>query len=172
MFLGKSFLTDQTIKGTEKKNWSRRRSRFLILTVLIALFSVTGIAVFSLSTQTASRSEMVSFSCHPPSCSETFTIAVDINLTDGMNRDEALAVAYQAYYNAFEERGQLEIRLAQQDENGTWTIEYCCLVDLSRPGCDTNRLYYGSNNRAGHTITAIFYRFVIDPLEQTVTYGG
>lgn len=165
-------MIDQTIKGTEKKTWPRRRSCFLILAVLTALFSVTGVVVFSLYMQTTSESKSASFACNPPSSNETLMIVVDINLTDGMNKDEALAVAYQAYYNAFGEQGQLELRSARQDENGTWTIEYCCLVDLCRPGCDTNRLYYGSNNRAGHTIQARFYSFIINPLEQTVTYSG
>jgi hypothetical protein len=143
-----------------------------LLAVLTVFFSVIGIVVFSLFTQTASRSNLVSFSCRAPSSSEIFTIAVDINLTDGMNKDEALAVANQVYFNAFAEPGQRELRSARQDENGSWTIEYVCQVNLCKPGCNTNRLYYGNNGVTGHIITTIFYTFVINPFDQTVIYSG
>ncbi|UCH70378.1 MAG: hypothetical protein JSV29_09250 [Candidatus Bathyarchaeota archaeon] len=80
---------------------------------------------------------------------ETFIVTLDVNLADGMNRDEAVKVATRVF-NVTIGHGTHHFRSAKEDEKGIWTIE----------------LTWGySIQDLGH-----WFEAVIDPFNQTVVY--
>jgi hypothetical protein len=146
--------------GEKSSFWHRRRTRVAVLAIFLALLIVCAIAFSSLFSQNAPRSELVSFLCRSALGGEASTLALDINISDGMDRDEAVAVVYQVHVRFFNDGGVVEIRSAQADSNGTWTVEYCSMVILRQP------------DSRGHALVPLFYRVVINPFERTIEYGG
>jgi hypothetical protein len=148
--------------GQKKNVWYRRRSGIAASAIVLTLLAICVVVGFSFYNQSGTGGEPISFFCHTALGDGAFILAVGINITDGMDQAEAVAVAGQVYSRICDSRGEVELRRAEPGTNGTWTVEYCCLIDIQRPGC---------TNPSGHTIVSKFYRFIINPFDRTVEYG-
>jgi hypothetical protein len=67
--------------------------------------------------------DLVAFSCHLSGHQEAFTMAVDVDLTDGMDQDEAVFVASTLFDNALGQAVLHQFKSAEVDELGTWKVE-------------------------------------------------
>lgn len=129
--------------------WYKNKKGFILLTVAIALltfFIVTGV-IFHF--QKPETNKPTSFTCRYDSSNETFAVAVEIDLTDGMNQDEAVKVATEVFKVSV--GGQYELRTVTADEQGLWTVEF----GWGYPG-----------ESLGH-----WFEGVINPFDRTVTYN-
>jgi hypothetical protein len=105
--------------GQKKNVWYRSRSRLAASAIVLTLMVICVVVGFSFYNQSATGGEPTSFSCHSALGGETFTLAVGINITDGMDQAEAVAVASQVYSRICDSRGEVELRRAEAGVNGT-----------------------------------------------------
>lgn len=142
--------------------WYRGKIGFIAFVTLIAVIIVSFLAGLSLYGQKPSAGDLsgnssfqfANFTCawarsgYP---NQTFTVTVDVNLTDGMNLDEAIKVAAKVFNVTMGQNKLSELKSARTDENGIWTVEFAWA--------------YASALYLGH-----WFETVIDPFNQTVVY--
>jgi hypothetical protein len=159
------------VKPDERRSWIRGWAGFalsvaLIVISVVALILVGGSLYSSVPTNTANLApnnavslapdhaatgNLVNFTCHLAYGDIVFTIAADINLTDWMNRDEAILLANTLFDNVLGHLGKLhQLKFADMDELGVWTVE----------------LIWGySTADLGH-----WFQAEIDPFNRTIVY--
>lgn len=124
----------QTVKPDQRRSWYRGWAGFALsvtlITSLIALILVVGSlynknpTTSNLTPNNTATSNLVNFTCHLSYDGAPFTIAVDINLTDWMNRDEAILVANTLFDNTLGQSGEPhQLKSADMHELGIWTVE-------------------------------------------------
>lgn len=137
-------LEHQTVKSVEKRSWFRgcagfTRSASPIIISFVALILIAGSLYDWAPTNTANlvphdtvdlasnnpaASNFVNFTCHLAYGDLVLTITADINLTDWMNRDEAVLVANSLFDHTLGQTGQLhQLESSDMDELGVWTVE-------------------------------------------------
>jgi hypothetical protein len=155
--------TDSTEAMPHKLVWSRRKIVLVVAAILVFLV-VSAFVGTSLHQQLSRPSDSstnnqppandsltiapVLFTAHLNSSSQTFTTAVQINLTDGLNQDEAIEIA-TAVFNTIV-NAQYAVKSASVDENSVWTVEF-------RWGYQSEPL--------GH-----WFKAVINPIDRTAVY--
>lgn len=146
-------------KGGQVQAWYRGKIGFIVSAtpITVAISSIiTGASLLRQKTPTESITHnslgAVNFTCSLYFHNETFTVAVEVNLKDGMNQDEAIKVANKVFEVTLGQGGQPhQFRSANVDEKGIWTIE----------------LTWGySIHDLGH-----WFEAVINPFNQTVIYN-
>ncbi len=74
--------------------WCRGRSGLIVFTLcFVFIFLFVGV---SLNNQASLKNNLENFDCHFSSNSQTFSIDVEVELSDGMDQDEAVSVAINA----------------------------------------------------------------------------
>lgn len=154
---------NKTPNSEQSQVWYRGKIGFIVFVTLISIIVISGLWGFSLFIQKPHANNLpnnhpvqfVNFTYawggigHP---NETFTIPVNVDLTDCMNLDEAISVA-TTVFNVTKGQNKLhELRSANEDEKGIWTIEFTwgySIQDL------------------GH-----WFEAVIDPFNQTVVWNS
>lgn len=114
------------MKSGGGKAWYRRRAGFAVSVTLIALLvSLIFVGIHSLS-QRPSENDVsggfVVFSCSPSWNGEVFSLTVDVDLTDEMDRGEAIFVANALFENRFGQAMIHQFRSAEVDELGSWKV--------------------------------------------------
>jgi regulatory protein YycI of two-component signal transduction system YycFG len=155
--------TDEAETMPHKMGWSKRKIIFVVAVILVFLV-VSALAGISLHQQLPQPNDSstnnqplandslpitpVLFTVHLNSSGQVFTTAVKINLTDGMDQDEAVEVAtdvFNATINA-----QYSVKSVSMDKDSVWTVEF-------RWGYQGEPL--------GH-----WFKAVINPIDRTVVY--
>ena len=127
------------MKSDQRRSWYRGWAGFALsvslLTSLIALILIgyslynknpttSNLTPNNLTPNNTATSNLVNFTCRLSYDGAAFTIAVDINLTDWMNRDEAILVANTLFDNTLGQSGQPhQLKSADMDELGVWTVK-------------------------------------------------
>lgn len=116
------------------------------------MLTLAGIHVLSQKPSGNNASDdLAAFSCHPSWDAEAFTIVVNVDLTDGMNQDEAILVANTLFDKALAQTVLHQFKSAEVDDLGVWKVE----------------LTWGySTEDLGH-----WFEAGIDPFNQTIVYN-
>lgn len=117
--------------GRVQQAWYRGKIGFSLAVSLITVIFLSIIVGVSSPRQktltegtTNNSLRTVNFTCSCYFLNNTFTVAVEVNLTDGMNQDEAIKVANKVFEVTIGQAGQPhQFRSASVDEDGIWTIE-------------------------------------------------
>ncbi len=142
--------------------WYRGKIGFIAFVTLIAVIVVSVLAGFSLYVQKPSADglsgnssfQYANFTCawagsgYP---NQTFIVTVDVNLTNGMNLDEAIKVAAKVFNFTMGPNKLSELKSTYKNENGIWAVEFAW--------------EYSSALYLGH-----WFETIIDPFNQTVVY--
>lgn len=150
-----------------------RGSAFFITFGLLSLFIVVALLEISLQQQNALTNNSVSivnFVVRKVTGNQTFTVGVGVNLSDGMDEDEAVKVATKVYErsNMYERQlGQLPpdyitLSTTHMSEDGTWKVEFH-MVSLTAFYCSRNFMY--------SRIQREYFWAVINPSNNAVEYA-
>ena len=155
--------TDSAETMAHKVGWSRRKIGLVVAVILLFLVisALVSISLFrqlsqpndssadnSSSANNSLTNTPVIFTVRSNSSGQTFTIIVQINLTDGMDQDEAVIVATKVFNATM--TAQYAVRSVSVDDQFVWTVEF-------RWGYQGEPL--------GH-----WFRAVINPIDRTVVY--
>ena len=158
----------------QKPIWKRRGIRYLVSSAAIALLIFLAFEGISLFWPHPAAGNLVSFVCSPSSSDQAFIVSARINLSDGMDQDEAMEVANKVFLGISQQPidrsiGQSAPQLLNTrikcDEKGIWTVEFIFVIPLR----EANRAYGGSEAipRVHKT-----YAITINPFDQTVRKGS
>jgi hypothetical protein len=160
------FLENNNSQGSvQKPIWQRKRTRFLVFAAAIALLIVLAFEGISLFWPHPAGGNLVSFVCSPSSSNQAFIVNAKINLTDGMDQDEAMEVANKVLLGISQQTPQLLYTKSNHDEKGMWTVEFIYIYTMP----------YGKNlynDGMGSSIARKSLTVTIDPFDQTVKYYG
>ena len=151
----------------------KRRSILLGCAVIIPLAVVLIFVSTSLFNQSTQGSEFVSFTCNSTLRNRTFTIPIKVNLTDGMNREEATAVATAAFKEAVDmgEGSTLkEFSTTADFANGTWKVRISSIFLSSPYGAWRNAYEGGSYGSGGMTVMVDLFLVIIDPNTRIIDF--
>ena len=129
--------------------WYRGKKGFILFTVAITLLTFPIVIGVSSYFQKPETNKPTSFTCRYNSSNQTFAVSAEIDLTDGMNQDEAVKVATEVFKASV--GAQYQLRTASANEQGMWTVEF----DWGYPG-----------ESLGHWFEAI-----INPFDRTAAYN-
>ncbi len=146
---------NNVVKSSRKGAWFRGTAGFFLSVALITsvvFLTLVGIQVLSQKPyENNASNDLIAFSCHPSWDGEAITIVVNINLTDGMNQDEAVLVANTLFDKALGQVVLHQLKSAEVDELGIWKVE----------------LTWGySTEDLGH-----WFEAGIDPFNRTIVYN-
>jgi len=116
---------------------SNRRRGFFIAFALLALlfiFVIVDTYLYQQNQPTNNPADLVSFVCRSSSSNQTFTIDVDVNLTDNMNQDEAIRVALEAYVRSVSLHVNPSASFSAttlECVNGIWLVEFDMAYPIS-----------------------------------------
>jgi len=155
-------------KDGHARAWYRRKIGFIVFALLITLLLGSVFVGISLYHQNLPPNNLASFTCRLSSSNQTFTIDVEVDLIDGMDKDEAIKTATKV----FDKISQISTQsspttfssTAYVHEDGSWTVEFDVVyMDTSNfiPG------HSGLNTRVSH----VKLEMVINPFDQTVVYS-
>ncbi len=143
--------------------WCRGRAGLIAFTLCIAIIFVF-VGVY-LVNQASPKNNLESFSCHFSSSNQTFSVEVEVELSDGMDQDEAISVAASALkevlvVNSKEQYDPIKAS-ADLDPYGVWTVKVKCTHSITTwsPG------HWGSMGTAN---TMESFVAVIDPINLTI----
>ncbi len=156
--------SNRATNNGQSQVWYRGEIGFIAFVTLIAVIIFSFLAGFSLYVQKPSAGglsgnssfQFANFTCawarsgYP---NQTFIVTVDVNLTDGMNLDEAIKVATTVFNVTMGQNKLHGLRFADEDENGIWKIEFGWEYATVTP------LYLGH-----------WFEAIINPSNQTVVY--
>ena len=123
--------------------WYKGKVGFILSVVLIAAMIVS--IILWLSLRLTCEKEIVDFTYHLESYSEKHSLAVSVDLSDGMNMTEAVQVVDALFSDCMGSHHH-ELLSANMSGQGIWTVE------LSWDG--------------GH-----WFRAVVDPVSRTIMYN-
>jgi len=146
--------------------WCKGKTGLIVFSLCIAFICVfVGI---SLSNQASPKNNLESFNCRFSSGNMTFSIEVEVDLSDGMDQGEAVNVATCALnrilvVNSEERIGSIESS-ADLDPNGLWTVKVRCTHSITTwmPG------HWGT---IGTATSLKSFEAIIDPINRTVEYS-
>jgi len=146
---------------------NRGRAVFIAFAVLTLLI-VSALVSISLHEQKSTKNNLanlISFTCRPSSSNQTFTINVGVNLTDNMNQDEAIVVAFKVYERSISMPVNPTASFsltAHECADGIWLVEFNMAYTISS---------YCAQRR--HVFTRILREIfvaTINPFLRTVVY--
>jgi len=123
--------------------WYKGKVGFILSVVLIAVMIVS--IILWLSLRLTCEKEIVDFTYHLESYSEKHSLAVSVDLSDGMSMTEAVQVVDALFIDCMGSHHH-ELLSANRSGQGIWTVE------LSWDG--------------GH-----WFRAVVDPVSRTIMYN-
>jgi len=144
--------------------WNKGKAVFIAF-ALLTLLIISALVDISLHQQTPATKNLVSFTCHTSPGNQTFTIDVDVNLTDNMDQDEAIRVAVKVYAKSIPLYANPPASFSTttlEGADGIWLVEFDTAYTFSS---------YCAQNI--HVMTRILReRFVaiINPFAHTVMY--
>ncbi len=157
-----SFSTrNKAVKSMQSQVWYKGKVGFIASVTLITVVIVSFLVGASLKPNEPPESnavnntatENIDWTCSLYFHNETFIVTVDVNLTDGMNLEEAIRVATTVFNVTMGQNKLHGLRSADEDENGIWRIEFGWEYATATP------LYLGH-----------WFEAIINPFNQTVVY--
>jgi hypothetical protein len=150
----------------QKPIWQRKKSLITSASVMI-LLAVVAFASISYFWPHQAMGDLVSFTCRPSSDNETIIIYARVNLTDGMDQEEAMEVANKVFLEAFNqptERWVLQSFYVNSvhDEKGEWTVSFACVYTSP----------FAHHGGEGAAVLRRSFTVAINPVNQTATYDG
>ncbi len=150
------------MKVIRRNAWYRGWAGFVVSVALIVSLFILALVGIGMLNQRSSvndaSDDIVTFSCHPSWNGEAFTIAANVDVTDGMCQDEAVIVANALFNNTMSQMVLRQLKSAQIDALGIWTVEFSWEYSTMKPeGYSTENL--------GH-----WFRAVIDPFNRAIVY--
>jgi len=151
--------------GEQKRIWQRKRS--LISASVIILLVVVAFAGISYFWFHPAIGDLVSFTCRPSSDNQTIIIYAKVNLTDGMDQEEAMEVANKVFLEAYKqptERWVLQSFYADPtyDKKGEWIVSFACVYTSP----------FAHHGGEGSAVLRRSFTVTINPANQTATYDG
>jgi hypothetical protein len=164
------FLKEENVTGSMRKPiWKRRRTRFLVSATAIAFLTILTLEGILNYWSPTADGNLVCFVCNPSSSNQAFLVNANINLTDGMNQNEAMEVASKVLFGISQQTAGPSLQLlsvnCSHDEEGIWTAEFT----LGAPVYDASRTYGGSEATPHALRTCVM---AINPFDRTVKYNG
>lgn len=158
---------DENVEQTPP--WYKRKTGFIALSLLAILVIVSilvGVSLYHQKPPTDGATNLVSFTCCLTSSNKTFTVAAEVNLTDGMDQDEAIKVATKVFEKEAHSISEAPISFSQTasvSENGVW------MISLYRVYTSTG---YFEPGHSGLNTRIVRERFeaTINPFDCTVVY--
>lgn len=151
----------------QKPLWQQKKIRILVSATAIALIALLVFEGISLFLFHQAEGNFVSFVCNRSFSSQVFIVNANINLTDGMDQEEAMEVASKVVLEISQQSSEQSLRFlftnSTNDGKGIWTIEYANEVHVF----DAGRTYGGSE-AIPHTQKTL--TMTINPFDQTVKY--
>lgn len=147
----------------------RRRTRLLVSAAAIVMFIVLAFEGVFLFWPRSAEGNLVSFVCNLSSKQQAFVVDAKVNLTDGMDKNEAMEVASKVLFEISRQTAEQSLQLLSvnctYDEEGIWTVEFV----LGAPVHDASRTYGGSEATPHVLRTCVI---AINPFDRTVKYNG
>jgi hypothetical protein len=140
----------------------------MIPLVVVLIFVST-----SLFGQSSQGSEFVSFTCNSTLRNRTFTIPIKVNLTDGMNKEEATAVATAAFKEAVDmgEGSTLkEFSTIADFANGTWKVRISSIFLSSPHGPWKSDFEGGTYGSGGMRVMVDLFLVIINPNTRIIDF--
>ena len=155
---------NNAVKSMQSQVWYKGKIGFIAFVTLISIIVISGLWGFSLYVQKPHTNSLpnnhpfhfVNFTCawaRIGDPNKTFTVTINVDLTDGMNLDEAIRVATTVFNVTMGQNKLHGLRFADEDENGIWKIEFGWEYATVTP------LYFGH-----------WFEAIINPSNQTVVY--
>lgn len=142
-----------------------RRRAFLVAVLLIASIAIFTAIGFILLSQRSQAENLVTFTCTASDDRTVFSVAVDVNIADGLDENEAVTITQKVFERMPRPdnyRFQSSVVECNKDEDGVWNV---------KPTLTFTRY----NQPWPHTVVllerlVISYDMVINPFDQTVKY--
>jgi len=163
-----------SVKGNNALNveqastWDRGKAAYIAFTLLTLLIIavLVDISLYQQKSEIKNLANLVSFACRPFSSNQTFTIDVAVNLTDNMDQDEAIMVAFEVYERIIRFYASIPASFsttAYVSADGSWLVKFDMAYPIS--SYCAQRLHLRTR--------VIRERFVanINPFVRTVEYG-
>jgi len=146
--------------------WCRGRTGLIALTLCVAFILVfVGI---SLINQASLKNNLESFDCRHSSSSQAFSIEVEVELSDGMDQDEAVSTAVSAMEKVLFANPEMQIGIfgmsADLDRDGLWLVKLKLAQTITT-------WYPGHWGVMGSMVIWNFFEAIIDPINRTVVYS-
>lgn len=147
---------------------SNKRKGFFIAFALLALlliFILVDSSLYQQNQTSDNPANLVSFLCHSSSSNQTFTINVDVDLTDNMDQDEAIKVAFKVLEQSRGLRATSSASAyfswaAHMNDDGTWVVKFYLFSSVTKSYCARRMTYIYSEK----------FVVVINPSSRTVVY--
>lgn len=151
-----------------KQPWYRRKKSLLVIGAILAFSTVSIAVAVSLKLQEQTLANAVRFACGTSSSNPAFNVTAGIDLSDGMNRQEALIVADTVYARVSGTRRQnvpssLEFD-ATANDNGVWTVKFQAVYTITS-------YFEPGHSGEGTRVVRENFAAIINPFDLTVTYS-
>jgi hypothetical protein len=161
------------IAKTSSKAIALKRKTFLLLGMLLAILVITPVfMIVSSSHPIQPGSPSTSFACYSLADNQTFAITAEVNLTDGMNQEEATNIALKVLLREADYEGYTvqDFRTRTQPKGENWTVKLDIVYSrvLNKA---TKMNFEGGVTWSGPTISNVqeSFNMTINPNAQTVT---
>jgi hypothetical protein len=152
--------------------WYKRKAGLIVLALLSGALICVPMGLY-LNLRMSQTRALTRFTCYPTlgNNNGTFTISVDVNLTNGMSQNEAVLVAETVLNKLVLEKNTEEQLLnlkvsATVGDNGIWSVRFDW--DVQRIGYFPGAHPYGPKYMI---MIHEYFEATVDPSRQTVVYG-
>lgn len=168
-------LVSKIFGSSKPADFLRRRSVLFGCAVLIPLIAASALAGISPFGQSLLGSGLASFTCNSSLRNRTFTIPIEVNLADGMNKEEATAVAIAAFGEAVDMGGEgntvRQFGTIADFVNGTWRVRITVIFSSRVYGPSKNNFEGGTYALVpGMTMTVDSFLVIIDPNARVIDF--
>lgn len=169
LILGIMHLLSNKAETSERaKAWYRGKTGFTVIMLFISVIIASALVGVYLYGHRPQTNNLTCFTCFFASSDQTFTIDLDVNLTDGMDQNEAIKVATEVFFKVAEMTYKRDVSitesLAHVREEGTWTvgIDYVEFV-VTEPVHQTHLARFSP--------IPGYFEAVINPFDHTIAYS-
>jgi len=166
----RSNLSDSNTADSQKlkQPWYRRKKGLLVIVAILALSTVSIAMAVSLKLQEQTSANAVRFTCGTSSGNLAFNVTASVDLSDGMNQQEALVVADTVYAKVSGTRRQNVPSSLESDatanDNGVWTVKFQAVYTITS-------YFEPGHSGEGTRVVRENFAAVINPFDLTVTYS-
>lgn len=158
-----------------KKLKTRQKKTLLLVSItVIAISAILIFLGFSLYNKHSSENNLVNFVCYSSSSNSTTALPVEVDLADGMNQEEAIRVALEAFHQRVNVREGSAVRDFNTITNfadGIWTVKLEVTVFNGVIGASKNNYEGGVVTRTPvQLISRESFLATIDPNSQTMKF--
>lgn len=169
MFLKSS---DAQNSAPQKKVWYRSKIVFVAFVTVFALLAALMYVGITSLIQEPLVNNLVCFTCRPSTGNQTFAVMVEVNVTDGMDQDEAIKVANKVFGKGFELDPNYDLRSVSiermSDEHGIWLVDFYVVYTTTQQTSGGGRREHAWEGRTLHG----YFKVVINPFDQTAVYSN